>query len=91
MLEKEKERSALKRTYHPAQEKRVHLKGVVVVANKKMEENNRNGMNEIKEKLGINKAVAEEAKVGTKKGIKFEQEIIADLQSWQKFPTVLRA
>ena len=39
MLEKEKERSALKRTYHPAQEKRVHLKGVFVVANKKMEEN----------------------------------------------------
>ena len=39
MLEKEKERSALKRTYHPAQEKRVHVKGVFVVANKKMEEN----------------------------------------------------
>ena len=51
-----------------------------------MEENHRNELNEIKERLGINNAVAQEAKVGTKKGIKFEEEIIADLQSWQKFP-----
>ena len=53
---------------------------------KKMEENHRNELNEIKERLGINNAVAQEEKVGTKKGIKFEEEIIADLQSWQKFP-----
>ena len=40
----------------------------------------------IREELNIASAVAEEAAVGTKKGGVFEDEIVANLNDWQKFP-----
>lgn len=39
----------------------------------------------IREELNIATAVAEEAAVGTKKGGVFEEEIVANLNDWQKF------
>ncbi len=42
-------------------------------------------LNEMKEKIGINLAVAEVEKVGTKKGFDFEGEITEELQNWQKY------
>ena len=40
----------------------------------------------IKEELNIASAVAEEAARGTKKGGVFEEEIVENLNEWQKFP-----
>jgi hypothetical protein len=40
----------------------------------------------IREELNIASAVAEEAAVGTKKGGVFEDEVVKNLNDWQKFP-----
>jgi len=42
-------------------------------------------LNEMKEKIGIDLAVARVEKVGTKKGFDFEKEVTEELQYWQKY------
>lgn len=54
-----------------------------IIAN--MEEEHRKDLNAVKEKFGIDTAVAEEARVGTRKGIEFEREIFESMNGWQKY------
>ena len=63
----------------------VKMLGEVGKAITKMEEEHRKDLNAIKEKFGIDAAVAEEAKIGTKKGVVFEQEILEAMTGWQKY------
>ena len=51
----------------------------------KMEEEHKKDLNAIKEKFNIDTAVAEEAKVGTKKGREFEHDILEAMTGWQKY------
>lgn len=62
-----------------------HTEGVTELI-EELQETLRDEFNRIREELNIKIAVAEEAAVGTKKGGKFEEEIVANLNEWQKYP-----
>jgi len=62
-----------------------HTEGVTELV-EGLQETLREEFNRIREELNIKSAVDEEAAVGTKKGTKFEEEVVANLNEWQKYP-----